>query len=466
VDELVPGAPRMTLLDRLAGLGRSTRARAAAGASAWSVGGYAATTVLRFTSRIVLAKLLPDASPLGTVALVATILSGLEMISDLGIGVNVVQHKRGAEPAFIGTAFSVQALRGVALWALASALAFPVSWLYHDPQLAPLLLFGALGVAMRGFASPGLSILNRNLQLRIPTLISVVSEIGGFAVTVAWAIAAPSAWALVAGTVTTAALLALGSHLAGPKVGFRWEREAAHSIVRFGGWILVATGTWFLGSRGETLLLKGSIPDVLFGCFAFGSMLVTTPTTAITQVGSQVFLPMISSWLRDRPQDAARQYRRARWAFTSLAISCAAGAILIGPPFVRLLHLNASFAELGLIVQFLGFRAAMDVLSTPLTALLLAAGASNYSARANTVRLVAMVAGLLLTVPHWGLHGALVALCSASLASYAVMLPGAGRIMPGVVRLELASLGAFVVGAAAAAGLFLLLAASGLWGLA
>jgi O-antigen/teichoic acid export membrane protein len=440
----------MTLLDRLVGLTRSTHARAAVGASAWSVGGYAATTALRFISRIVLAKLLPDASPLGTVAVVATIISGLEMISDLGIGVNVVQHQRGAEPVFLGTAFSVQALRGLLLWAVASALAFPLSWLYHDPHLGPLLLFGALAVLLRGLASPGIAILQRNLQLRVPTAITVGAEVAGFAVTMAWALAAPSAWALVAGSVTTAAGLTIGSQLSVARTRFRWEREAARSIVKFGGWILIGTATWFLGSRGETLMLKGSVPDIEFGCFAFASMLVTTPATAVTQVGFQVFLPMMSAWLRNDPAAAVRQYRRARWASTALASCFAASAILVAPSLVKLLRLNHTFASLGWMVQFLGCRAAFDILSTPLTSMLLAAGASKYSARGNTVRLVAIIGSLLLTVPHWGLFGAMFALVGSAFVAYAAMLPGADRFLPGVVRLEIVNLLIFVIGVGAA----------------
>jgi O-antigen/teichoic acid export membrane protein len=453
----------MTLLGRLAGLTRSTRARAAAGASAWSVGGYATTTALRFVSRIVLAKLLPNASPLGTVAIVATILAGLELVSDLGIATNIVQHKRGADPVFLGTAFSVQVMRGVALWAIACLLAFPASWLYHDPQLAPLLLFGAVSVLLRGFTSPALAIMTRQLQLRIPTLISVSSEAVGFAVTLAWAIKAPSAWALVAGTVATSALLAGGSHLVGGRIGFRWDREAARGIVRFGGWILIATGTWFLGSRGETLMLKGSIPDIEFGCFAFGSMLVTTPATAITQVGTQVFFPMMSSWLRDEPSAAFRQYFRARWMFTGLAICFAAGSILVGPLFVRLLHLNASFAALGWIVQMLGFRAAVDILATPLSNLLLASGASHYSARGNAIRLTATIVGLIVALPRWGLSGAVFALCGAQLLAYTSVLPGSNRLLPGVVRLELAHVLIFLVASAVGVAFFFLASSARGW---
>jgi O-antigen/teichoic acid export membrane protein len=436
----------VSLTTRLTGLRQSAHARAVVGASAWSVGGYAATTALRFTSRIVLAKLLPDAGPIGTVAVVATILGGLELISDLGIGANVIQNKRGEEAAFLGTAFSFQALRGIALWIVASAIAYPLSWLYHDRTVAPLLLFGSLGVLFRCLISPALSLMGRNLKLRIPTLVSFSSEVIGFAVTVIWAIKAPSAWAMVAGSVATSACYAIGSHLFSARIRLAWDRDAARSIVHFGAWILVGTAAWFLSSRGETLLLKGSVPDIAFGCFAFASMLVSTPTTAVTQLGNQVFLPMMSRWLRDDPAVAPRQYARARWAFTALSLCWAGGAILLGPILVKLLRLNASFSGLGWMVQFLGFRSALDVLATPLSGLLLATGSSKLSARASTVRLLVMMAGLALTVPRWGLHGAILALCGASLVSYLAMLPGTNRLLPGVAKLELGNFAIFLVG--------------------
>jgi hypothetical protein len=152
-------------------LTHSKGARHAFRASAWSASGYGLTTALRFVSRLVLAKMLNISTPMGDVAIVMVILAGLEMISDLGIGVNIVQHRSGDDPKFLGTAFSLQALRGSALWAIASLLAFPIAGIYHAPQLAGLILFGALGTLFKAFTNPGIWVLTRQVDLRGPTLL-------------------------------------------------------------------------------------------------------------------------------------------------------------------------------------------------------------------------------------------------------------------------------------------------------
>ena len=54
------------------------------------------------------------------------------------------------------------------------------------------------------------------------------------------------------------------------------------------------------------LMLKGSTPDVEFGCFAFASMLVTMPVIAITQLATQVLLPIMSASVRGAPGSADR----------------------------------------------------------------------------------------------------------------------------------------------------------------
>jgi len=429
----------------------------------WSISGYGVQTGLRFISRIVLAKLLLNAAPLGTVAVITTILMGLEMISDLGINVNIVQHRDGANARFLGTAFTVQALRSVSLYLLAAALAYPIAWLYHDPQLAPLLLLGAMSVLFRGFSNPALAVMTRQVTLRWPTVITVISEIVGFIVTVVWAVKSPSAWALVAGTVASAGAYSLTSQLVVKRVRFAWDSAVAKGIVQFGGWIILSTGTYFLSSRGEVLMLKGSVPDIEFGCFAFASMLVTTPLSAITQLGSQVLLPMLAGWIREDAATAQRQFLRVKWAFSGLALSVAIGAILLGPPLIGLLHLNKSYAALGWMVQFLGFRVAFDIFAIPVTNVLLASGASRYSAMANVVRLIVLVTGLFVTVRLWGLglHGAIWVLVGGPILAYLALLPGLQREMRGALGAEALTMLLFLLGSAAAA--CLALAAGGIW---
>jgi O-antigen/teichoic acid export membrane protein len=438
------------LLKSLMALRKSAPALLAFRASMWSVAGYGVSTVLRFVSRLALAKFLHDSSPMGDVAIIVVILAGLEMISDLGIGFNIVQHKRGDDGAFLGTAFSVQAIRGVGIWALASLLAAPVAWIYHDKDLIGLLLFGALGTLVRAFANPGVWVLTRRVELKGPTLLTVASEIAGFAVTIVWSILAPSAWAIVGGTLATSVVYAVGSHFLGIKVRFAWDGKVARQIAQFGGWMILSSSTYFLSSRGEALMLRGSIPDAQFGCFAFASMLVTTPVSAITQLASQVFFPTLASSIREDPQRALRLYTRSKWMFTAVALCFAGGGMLLGPPIVHLLGLQGKFVGLEWMVQLLGLRAALEIYGSPTGTVLFASGASRYSAAGNAVRLVFLVVGLFLTLKLWGLPGAFIALIGAPFLAYFALMPGINKHMPGALRVEAASLVALVVGSALA----------------
>lgn len=438
-------------------LRRSEKARRAFRASSWTMASYGVTLLLRFTSRLILAKLLTNASPMGDVAVVSTIMAGLEMLADLGISMNIVQHPRGHEKEFLGTAYTIQIGRGVLLWSLAAIAAFPIAAFYHDKQLGPLLIFGAAAVALRAFYNPNIYTHNRDLKLRWPTLLSAGGELFGFVVTVAWAFIQPSAWAIVGGTVATAAFGSLGSQLVSRAPRPAWDRRLAGEIIRFGSWTILSTGSYFLASRGENLMLKGSTPDVEFGCFAFASMLVTTPVGAISQLAGQVLFPMMSASVREGPAAASRRYRQAKLAYTLLASCVACGLILFGPWMIGLLHLNPSYAPLAWMVPFLGFRAAMDVYAVPAANVLFASGAMRFSATANLIRLVTLVTGLALVLHPYGLHGAIWVLVGSPVLSYSALAPGLRRHVPGALWVEARSLATFlaVAGGAALLGQYL-----------
>lgn len=458
---------RMSSTRRLARkLAGSAQVAKAARGGAWTMSSYGVQTVLRFISRILLAKLLINAAPLGQVAVITTILAGLEMLTDMGIQVNIVQHKDGDGARFLGTARSVQLLRSVTLFLAALAAAYPVALLYHDRELAPLMMFASLSVLSRGFTNPGMSVLVREVDLKRPTILNILSEVSGFAVTVAWALHSPSAWALVGGSVATSIVNTIGSQFAGRRTPFAWDKAFAKNIIHFGGWIIVSTGTYFLSSRGEVLILKGAVPDVIFGCFAFASMLVSAPLSAVTQLSAQVMLPFLASWVRAGSGTAQRQFARVRWLYTGLAICFAWGALMVSPFLIKVLHFNKSYASLWWMVQCLGVRAAFDIFVLPTSNSLLATGASKYSAFANVVRVVILVGGLFLAVSVYklGLPGAMWVLLGAPLVAYLALLPGLGRQVPGALPSEVAGLIMFLACAGGGAALALALHGAGLLG--
>ena len=100
----------------------------------WAALEYGFGMGLRVVSSSILTRLLLPAY-FGELMLVTTVIIGLNLLSDIGLAPSVIQSKRGDDPVFLNTAWTVQVLRGVALWIIALALSWPVAVFYRDPNL-------------------------------------------------------------------------------------------------------------------------------------------------------------------------------------------------------------------------------------------------------------------------------------------------------------------------------------------
>src|ERR1700722_4694540 len=158
----IPGSPglferfvlgSLRFLPGRTGAGVSQRVRVALQGSAWTIFGYGGSQLLRFATQLVLARKLLGPQAFGLVALVSVFLSGLEMLSDLGIGMDVIQHPRGDDPRFINTAFLIQTMRGAILFGLAASLAYPFASFYRQPAVRWMIVVAALSVGLRGLSS-------------------------------------------------------------------------------------------------------------------------------------------------------------------------------------------------------------------------------------------------------------------------------------------------------------------------
>src|SRR5690349_2480294 len=132
--------------------------------SAWSLAGYGGSQVLRFGGNLVLTRMLvPEA--FGAMALVNALLVGLQLFSDVGIGPSIIQSPRGNDPAFLNTAWTLQAFRGLCLWLVACAIAQPVASFYGEPQLAWILPVAGSSALLGGLQSTRIFSMYRQVDL-------------------------------------------------------------------------------------------------------------------------------------------------------------------------------------------------------------------------------------------------------------------------------------------------------------
>src|SRR5207248_4930218 len=225
-------------------------------ASLWTTFGYGASQALRLVSSIVLTRLL-FRETFGIMALVNAVLQGLLLFSDLGIGAMIVQSRRGQEPAFLDTAWTIQVMRGALLLLVALAIAWPTSRFYGEPQLLWLVPMVGLNALISGFTSTSYFTLSRSLHQRRLVLLDLAAQVISFVVIVAWALIHPSVWALMGGGTTLFVLKTVSSHvfLPGHRNLLRWDRDAAREVLRFGRWVLVSSLLTFCANRLDALLL-------------------------------------------------------------------------------------------------------------------------------------------------------------------------------------------------------------------
>jgi O-antigen/teichoic acid export membrane protein len=436
---LVPGMGSTSL---------SSPVRLALRGSTWTLVGYGGSQLLRFAAQIALAHVLAPTA-FGAVALAIVFLSGLELLSDLGIGMDVIQHPRGDDPAFVNTAFIIQAVRGSILFVIAALLAHPFAIFYRMPQVEFLAIVAALSILIRGFASGSIWTLTRHVKIRELTLLTITGEVVGLAVSLIWVYVSPTAWALVIGRVASSIIYTSGSHFLGEgKFGLQWDRVAAKEILAFGAGIFLSSATYFMSGEAERLIVGKCITIAELGCFSLALTMASAPAQALSQVVGQVFYPIISRSTRESPEIATRHFVKAVFLLISIALTV---LFIVGGPMIVSILLPPKYEMTGWMLQWLGFRAAQQVFVAPTTSLLFAHGNTKYAATYNIMRFILMTIGLWVAFTRFGIHLALAMLALSSVLPYVFLIPGVLRYQPRAARAELLSFASFLAISALAA---------------
>lgn len=419
----------------------SLKARAIRG-SMWTLGGYGANQVLRFVSNLVLTRLLfPEA--FGLMSLVQIFLQGLEMFSDIGIKPSIIHDKRGNDPTFLNTAWTIQVGRGIGLWILACAIALPTAHFYREPMLAQLLPVVGLTALISGFTSTKLPTANRHLKLGLITMLELVSYTTGLAVVIFCAWRYESVWALVAGGLVDNLLRMVLSHTMLPGIAnrFRWDRESVQALYRFGRWIFVSTALTFLAGQGDRLIL-GRLLDVRFlGIYTIALTLSRFPRQAISQIIDRVLFPSYAELIRDRPKHMYANLRKSRFGLIAISWGISLIFILFGPAMIQTLY-DARYADAGWIIQIVSLGSLIGIVGGTYDGVLMAQGKTFWVCCLLIVQIGAQLGAMVVGYQLNGQTGVVWGLASVTWVTYPIKAWLFSRLYLWQPELDLPFLGA------------------------
>lgn len=390
--------------------------------SAITVMGFGASQIIRLASNLILTRLLfPEA--FGMMAMVSVFLMGLAMFSDVGVGPAIMSSKRGDDPDFLNTAWSIQIFRGGSLWITALALTYPISHYYGEPDLIYYLPVAALTLLINGFNPTRLETANRHMQAGRVTLIEVATQVVGIisAVLLAWAL--QSVWALVVSGIVAALahLLMLNLFLPGPANRLRWERPAASELIHFGKWIFLSTVCGFAIGQADKVIIGGYLSLAHFGLYNIAFFLASFPFMLGGMVMRRLLIPI---YRESPPLGAPANFARLRRMRIAATGALAALTFLLafgGVWLVQVMYDDRYLAAGGIVVLIATLQMPALIIMTCDQAAL-AMGDSRRFFVLTLARAVLVVVGMLIGLEYAGLMGALIGQGLANVAAYPVLV--------------------------------------------
>lgn len=291
-------------------------------AGSWSLAGNGLSQAIRLGSNLVMTRLLVP-EMFGVMAIAITLNIILSMLSDLGLRQNIIQSRRGSDPVFLDTAWTVQIARGFALWLLSLLLSLALylasiggmlsaTSAYASSDLPFVIAVSSLSAIIAGFQSTKMSTAHRAFDQKRVMQIALISQVAGLAVMIPIGLLTRSIWALVAGGLVSTLTTTVLSHawMSGHSNRFRYEKNALRELFDFGKWIFVSSGLYVLTVNGDRLLLGAFVDAEALGYYSIAVLFIMAISGVLNRIFITVSLPALSEIARENPARLREIYNR------------------------------------------------------------------------------------------------------------------------------------------------------------
>lgn len=381
---------------------------------------YGFEQLLRLLSNLILTRLLfPEA--FGIMSLATVILIGLNMLSDIGVEQSVIQNNKGTEPSFRNTAWAAQIIRGFILWAVACIVAYPISLIYEEPILFPLI--SALGVtlAVKGFTTTSLAINNRELKLFRLSVVKVGTQCLGIFLTVVFAMYFQSVWALALGNITASIIGVTAGNLFlndNHTHKFQIDKKILLEIISFGKWIFLSSMLGFLANQADKMIIGKFMTMSDLGIYVVAITLAQIPRSILYSLNRMVLFPVYSLIKDEDLATIQHKVKNSRLLITSILLPISIFFILSGGVIIETLY-DSRYHDAGWMVQVLAAGIAFQI-ATNAGPFYLGFGRSGLFAFTIAIKASTLILSMLVGGYLFGTDGLIIGISLSYLLNYFV----------------------------------------------
>lgn len=377
------------------------------------------TRALSFLRIIIIARILSPAQ-FGIYGIAALALSFVEILTETGINVFLVQNKENIG-RYVNTAWIVSIIRGILISSLIFFSSFFVPTFFKSPDALALLMLVSAVPLIRGFINPSVARFQKELQFHkefyyrsgiflIETIVSIVLVV---------AIRNPIAliYSLIAGAIFEVIMSLL---FVKPVPIIEFNKKVFREIISHGKWLTGAGIFGYLFQNADNAVVGKMLGTGALGIYDMAYSISTLPLNEISDIVARVTFPIYV-----RISDDKKRLRRA-YVRTIITTTLLVGPILLlfllFPEQLILLFLGTNWIQASDVLRVLAVYAMFSILGSPSGAVFYAVKKQKYLTVISIVSFVVMIASIFPLINQFGLIGAGLAVILGSLATLPFMI--------------------------------------------
>jgi PST family polysaccharide transporter len=261
------------------------------GAFVWLFASGLTRTLVKFLVLAILARLLP-VEAFGLLGQAMVVVGFASVLSEVGVAPALIQ-RRDLTPVHIRVAFTLSVILGAIVTAAVWLLAPWAAALFRSPDIVPILRLISVSFVLYGFGTTSSALLQRALDLRRQSLVSLVSYtvaygVGGITLALmglgVWALA----WAsVIEAFLRTALFFWVSPHPVKPSLSGTESKQ----ILTYGFGMSLGRILNYLAQNGDYFVVGRWLGAAPLGLYTRSYQMMTLPTTEFSAVLAYVLFP-------------------------------------------------------------------------------------------------------------------------------------------------------------------------------
>lgn len=386
----------------------------------WASGVNVADRLLQLVKLAVLARLLAP-QDFGLFGIGLLTLGALTSLTELGIQQELIHRKERLDASSLNTAWFLNILRGLGLFAIAYLAAPFIAGFFGEPTVTDIIRALALIPLIVGLENPAIVSFQKDLAFHKEFALNLSRSVVDVGLSIALAITLGTVWAFVFGVLAGSIVRTLVSYAIHPyRPGLSFHLADAKQILSYGKWVSGGSIIIFFTTQGDDAFVGWLLGATALGYYQVAYRFGKAPATEITRVLTRVIFPAFSE-LQDRDAETSSIFLNAIRLTTFVSIPMAVGIAAVAPVFVESV-LGPEWRPAIILFQIVAIHGLFTSIGSISGPIVMARGRPDLRTKWQFLNLCLLVVLVYPLSQLWGVAGVAAAVVVASAVTTALAL--------------------------------------------